>query len=47
MKLNNAQKKRINRAVRLAEWSLRQKRVNTPTEDKTAHSVLRATFVRG
>lgn len=47
MKLNKAQKKRINRAVKLSEWSLRQKRANVLTEDKTSQNTLRATFVRG
>lgn len=47
MKLNKQQKRRINRAVKLAEWSLRQKRANVLNEDKTPCSALRATFVRG
>lgn len=47
MKLNKQQKRRINRAVKLAELSFRQKRANVLSEEKTLCSALRATFVRG
>ena len=47
MKLNKTQQKRIKRAVRLAEWSYRQKRVSISDDSKTAHSGLRAVIWRG
>ncbi|UUW39857.1 hypothetical protein VP14_170 [Vibrio phage VPMCC14] len=47
MKLNKSQQKRIKRAVRLAEWSYRQKQANTASNSKTAQNNLRAVIWRG
>lgn len=47
MKLNKSQQKRIKRAVRLSEWSYRQKQANTLDNVKTSHSGLRAVIWRG
>ncbi|WNO47178.1 hypothetical protein [Vibrio phage vB_VibM_10AMN] len=47
MKLNKAQQKRIKRAVRLSEWSCRQKRANLSDNGKTTHNGIRAVIWRG
>ncbi|ALM62218.1 hypothetical protein AXI64_gp226 [Vibrio phage qdvp001] len=47
MKLNKAQQKRIKRAVRLSEWSCRQRKASVSDNSKTAHSGIRAVIWRG
>lgn len=47
MRLNKAQEKRIKRAVRLSEWSCKQKQANTPSNSKTVQNGLRAVIWRG
>lgn len=47
MKLNKTQQKRIKRAVRLAEWSYRQKQGNVLSNNKTDENSIRAVIWRG
>lgn len=47
MRLNKAQQKRIKRAVRLSEWSYRQRKASVSDNDKTVQNGLRAVIWRG
>lgn len=47
MKLNKTQQKRIKRAVRLSEWSYRQRKASVSDNDKTTHRGIRAIIWRG
>ena len=49
--LNKVQRKRINRAVKLAQWDVvkrkEQKRINVLCEEKNAHNAIQAVIWRG
>lgn len=47
MRLNKSQQKRIKRAVRLAEWSYRQKKGDISKDNKSSDNGLRAVIWRG
>lgn len=49
--LNKTQRKRINRAVKLAQWDVvkrkEQKRINILCEERSSHSAIQAVIWRG